>query len=337
MKKNLKKTMIRNNITLEEISSRIESADRIILICHKHPDGDTVGSAYALKYAYPDKKINVVCDDAPGKSVAAICGESDLSLERLSREERDPDLVITLDCASFGMTGDCGAAYKDRLDIQLDHHGKGDVFAENYYVDPDAAACAEIVYAMLGQNGRLNMRAAECVYCGVSTDTGCFKFSNTKAHTHMIAAELFDLGIDYPRLNELLFENKTHAEISAERLALNNLEIFCGGRVAVLTIVNEEKKKYRVNDDDLSVINSLPREISGVDLGIIIKQKDNIENAYKISMRSSQTIDVSIICESIGGGGHIRASGAEITADTADGARNAVFAAVKRFYPEFAL
>ena len=329
--------MIKNNVSLDEVSSRIESAGSIIIICHKHPDGDTIGSAFALKYAYPDKKINIICDNAQPANTASVCGADDISIGRLTAEERDPDLVVAVDCASFGMTGECGIAYRDRIDIQLDHHGKGDIFAESYYVDPDAAACAEIIYDLLKQSGRLNIRAADCVYCGISTDTGCFKFSNTNARTLRITAELFDLGIDHASANEKLFESKTYGEMSSQRLALNNLELFCGGRVAVLTIANSDKTEYNVNDEDLSVINNLPREISGVDLGIIIRQKDGSEDVYKISMRSSQAVDVSVICESLGGGGHIRASGAEIKADTINTARNIIFAAVSRFYPEFDL
>ena len=136
------------------------------------------------------------------------------------------------------------------------------------------------------------------------------------------------MGVDFAAINTILFENKSRSEIAALRVAVNSLEYHFDGRVAVVGFSNSMKEENALDDDALGSVNSLPREIEGVELGIVIKEKSAKPGEFKVSMRSGETVDCSVICGKLGGGGHIRASGAAVKADSLNAAKEIILKTV---------
>lgn len=300
------------------------SHDNIMVLAHISPDGDTLGSAFAVKYSMPQKNIVVVCDDKISERLRFICG-SDESLrpDRLP-DGFKPELIVSVDTASLALAGEYGKSLAGKIDIKFDHHPMSEEFAIYNYIESGIAACGEIITDLIGYLGVLNKSAAEALYAAISSDTGCFKYRNVTAETHRKAAVLLDAGIDHSDINMRLFENKTHKEMTAARVTMESLKYYRQNSVTSVCFTNEMKQKYDLDDDDIGDISSIPREIAGVELGVVIKQKQNNPREFKISMRSGPTIAANRLCAMFGGGGHLRAAGGIIEADSGEEAERIV-------------
>lgn len=315
-----------SNTTLAEIAGILAGAEKILILTHDRPDGDTLGSAFAIKHSLAGKDVRVACSDPVPARLAFI---ADGARELRPGADFRPDLVVAVDCAETGMMGEYGRIYGASADIKIDHHRTSVPFAKYNYIDADAAACAEIIYELVLLLGDMTCKAALALYSGIATDTGCFKFRNVSPESHRIAAELLRYDFDAGKINNLLFECKSASEIRATKAALNTLHYYADGKIAVVCFSDELKKANAITDEDLSALNSLPREIDGVELGVTIKQIDGDATHYKVSMRSGETVDASALCAHFGGGGHLRAAGCEIEAATAEEAENTVISYVK--------
>ncbi|MBR6513394.1 MAG: bifunctional oligoribonuclease/PAP phosphatase NrnA [Clostridia bacterium] len=311
-----------NNITLEGVRALLDSWDDILIITHCNPDADTVGSAFGIKRAYPEKNIRVVCAEAIPDRLKFIADGEPTHIP-----EEEYAHVMTVDCAQLHLTGEAGKRYADRIELKIDHHRTGDPYAEYNYAEETTGSAGEIVYKIV--KDRLNKMSADALYAAISSDTGCFRYSNVSADTHRVAAELIEAGADHSHINERLFENKPKAEIAATRLALNNLEYYYEGRVALVSFTNAQKEENGIDDDALGAISSLTREIEGVELGIVVKEKTDKPGVYKVSMRSTEKVDCCEICALLGGGGHMRASGGSVMADSVDEAVELTMNAVR--------
>ena len=158
---------------------------------------------------------------------------------------------------------------------------------------------------------RLDVDTAAALYTGISTDTGCFKYSNTTSKTLRIAAELLDLGVDSPAINKVMFDTKSKKKIMLEREAYGSLVYCAGGRCAIIAVTLETKRRLDVNDDELEGLASIPRQIEGVEIGITIREKE--PDVFKISVRANERlVNAAQFCARFGGGGHAAASGCMI-------------------------
>jgi Exopolyphosphatase-related proteins len=289
----------------------------VVVITHIRPDGDTLGSAYGLKYAvednFPDKKVTVLCGEEIKDRLQFIFGE-DAPL--LTLDELDHDLVIAVDSAEPVLMGENAKfAEAGKINIKIDHHVNGSCYADINYIDDKASSCGEIIFDICKKLGEITEKVALPLYAAICSDTGNFRFRNVTAITHRITAELIDTGIDQADISRKLYGMKTQKELISQRLALNNLRYYNNGSIAVTMITNEMKLQNSITDDDLGDINSITLDIEGVDLGITIKQFDDKPDKFRVSMRSSENVDASVICNKLGGGGHVRASGALVKAD----------------------
>lgn len=311
-----------NNITLDEVRVLLEKWDDILIVTHCNPDADTLGSAFGIKNAYPEKNIRVVCAEAIPDRLSFVTGgePTDIPTEEYAH-------IMTVDCAELHLAGEAGKKYADRIELKIDHHRTSEAYAKYNYAEETTGSAGEIVYKIV--KDRLNKKAADSLYAAISSDTGCFRYSNVSADTHRVAAELIEAGADHSRINEWLFENKPKPEIAATRLALNNLEYYFDGRVVLVTFTNAQKAQQGIDDDSLGAVSALTREIEGVDLGIVIKEKTGKDGLYKVSMRSTEAVDCSAVCQLLGGGGHMRASGGAVTAESIEEAKELVMNAVK--------
>lgn len=293
-------------LDIAEVVSRLLKTERVLLLCHKNPDGDTVGSAVALQWAL--KSL--------GKTAAVLC--ADPIPERYSYMEPivfdqsfTPDYIVAVDVAGIQLFGEALQPYVPRINLCIDHHPSNSGFARATLLDGDAAATAELMFELIGCMGvTMNRRIADCLYTGVSTDTGCFKFANTTARTHMVAARLIEAGANLVQLNCVLFESKSRRRLAVERLALEHLEYFFDDRCAVTYLSREQIAETGADGTDLEGITSMPRMIEGVVVGITIRQQPS--GSYKVSVRTAIGVDASAICARLGGGGHRQAAGCEI-------------------------
>lgn len=284
------------------------SMDRILLLTHRLPDGDALGSIFALYLVLKDlgKEVRCVVDKIPAslKAAAIPCDEPAFA----------PDFVVTVDVGDRKLLGEeLDAQYGGRVDLCIDHHGTNSDFAKYTLVDPAAAAACEVLFDMLkGPGFAFTPVIAGELYVGIATDTGCFRYGNTTAKTMRAAADLMEYGVDTAYLNTEIFETKTREFTAFERMAMNALKTYFDGRVALMLITREMYERSGLDESDDKAINALPRQIEGVYVGITVKEKQDGQG-FRVSMRSKEPVSAAEICASLGGGGHRLAAGCELT------------------------
>ncbi|MBQ4267957.1 MAG: bifunctional oligoribonuclease/PAP phosphatase NrnA [Clostridia bacterium] len=295
--------------------SMLKNADKILVLTHRNPDGDTLGSGFALTRALRQlgKRARLLNADPISEKYAHL-------YEGLDDDSFEEEFIVSVDVAEKKLLGDAFMEkYADRVDLSIDHHGAGKLFAKKTYVEPESASACEILYEIIKALGvRIDKGIADCIYTGCSTDTGCFKYSNVTARTHRIAAELIEYGADHSRINEKMFDTKSMNSIMLERMCYETLESFADGKIAVITVTKEMLRKSGTDKSALDAIKPITRQIEGVEIGLTVKEEDN--GAAGISIRTSENYDASLICAHFGGGGHIRAGGCEIK-DTTENAK----------------
>ncbi len=297
--------------------SMLKNADKILILTHRNPDGDTLGSGFALLRALRQlgKRVKLLNADAINEKYAHL-------YEGLSEESFEEEFIVSVDVAERKLLGDLMEKYADKVDLSIDHHGTGKLFAKKTYCESESASACEIVYEIIKALGaKIDKGIADCIYTGCSTDTGCFKYSNVTPRTHRIAAELIEYGADHSKINEKMFDTKSMNSIMLERMCYESLEVFGGGKVAVITVTKEMLRKSGTDKSALDAIKPITRQIEGVEIGLTVKEEDG--GASGVSIRTSENYDASAICAHFGGGGHIRAGGCEIK-DTPENAKEKV-------------
>lgn len=281
----------------------LSSHDNFIIIAHKNPDGDAFGSAFSLCYVLRSlgKKANVACEDGfPERYRAAWDG--------YAPQDFTVQTVVAVDIADTSLFGDSLMQYADCVDLCVDHHISNKLYARHTLLNGAASAACEVLYEVYKELGiTLSKQAAECVYTGIATDTGCFRYSNTTGRAHEITSELFALGIDFAAINRRMFEVKSRARIEAEAIVLRNMEFFCGGKCSVIALTKKIMDEFGTDESEFDGLASLTVQVENVEVGVTIKQRG--EDVYKLSLRSATSADVSDICSAFGGGGHRAAAG----------------------------
>lgn len=296
-------------VSLKQAAELLLSKDKYLILCHRYPDGDTIGSAFALCRALRTlgKKANVMCADIiPSKYSYIYNG--------LESENFRIENIVAVDVADAKLLGpSVEKEYGSRVMLCIDHHGSNTGYAQNLLLDSSAAAAGEVVWRLIKQLGVIpDIKMGEAIYTAVSTDTGCFRYSSTTAQTLRLASELVGMGVDTSPINKLMFETKSKARIEIERGLYRNLEYWFGGKAAVVSLTSEMIENAGAGEGDLENIASIPIQIEGVLVGITFRQCDG---GYKISVRSVPGINACEICRNFGGGGHVVASGCTIPGD----------------------
>lgn len=291
------------NITLDAAAQFLLDNDDFLILSHANPDGDTCGCAYGLCGALQrvGKRARIACSDPLSERFAFL-------REAIETQDFDEKTVVSVDVADKSLLGDLEEKYGDIVDLALDHHVSHRSFGKRIFVDDSAAAACEIIYdlvLLLGE-GALDEKVAKCLYTGIATDTGCFKFGNTTRATHEKAGKLMEYGFDAADLNYVLFDMKTKARIELERYVFENIEFFAEDKGAIIALSKEILDSVDV--EDINGISALPRQIQGVEVGVVLKEK---KDGWKASLRSNN-VNVQEICGLFGGGGHIRAAGCTV-------------------------
>ncbi|NLC79404.1 MAG: bifunctional oligoribonuclease/PAP phosphatase NrnA [Ruminococcaceae bacterium] len=296
-----------NAVGISEAAALLQAAKNILIITHKNPDGDTIGSAHAMWAAFTvlGKRAKIVNDGEFSRRYDFITAW----YEKEKDEGFDAGFILAVDTAAESMMGESLIKYAPDADLCIDHHGTNSRYAKHLLCDSKSASCCEIVADVIEAMGvKLDTYMATCLYIGAATDTGCFKYSNTTAKTHMLAARAIELGVNITDINFRFFEEKSRNRLALEQMALAGLEITCGGRVAIMTVTLEMLERAGCAANDVEGITPIPRTIEGVEVGVTLREVT--EGRIKVSLRT-KTVDAAKICERFGGGGHQRAAGFE--------------------------
>ena len=264
------------------------------------------------------KEVRVLIDDEIPRIFSILPGVD--QIERPIESQRyTADLLVVCD-VELGRTGASVSAVDAVRLLNIDHHVTNDEKAEHLCLNPKAAATCEIVYDLVRILGVMPMLdAAVCLYTGMATDTGFFRFSNTTPHTMRAAADLLEIGVK-PNIVSTAMEMKSYDEVMAQVRAIRNLEMFFDGRVAAVFIDEERAREVTTTEGLLDEL----RVIEGTQIVFFMKWLE--KDTYRISMRSKGT-NVSRIAQKFDGGGHIRAAGCTIHAPFAE-ARTAILDAI---------
>ena len=289
-------------LNLRQVARFLKKHDNFVILTHASPDGDTLGSAYALYYGL--KEI--------GKTAEVLCPEVIPSKYDYFARETDHIIgeptIIAVDVASKALLGSLSEEFGDKVDLVIDHHISNTMYAHNLYLDSAAAATCEIIYELLvAMRVNINDITAKALYTGMVTDTGCFKYSCVTAKTHIIAANLYDFEIDAANINKLMFDAKSRKLVELEKLVLDGAEYHFDGKCMLLTVSAEMQKKTGCSGTELEGIAVLSRSVEGVIAGITLKQTGDKE--FKASLRTYPPLNASEICKKLGGGGHNAAAG----------------------------
>ena len=317
-----------NELSFAELIERVIGAEKPILLTHTRPDGDTVGSCAALASLFKamGRKPTVVSPDVIPARLSFLCGGD--AFAPLKECPTDAT-VIAVDVASPQQLGKLQEVFTGPLApaFMIDHHERGVAFCPRY-LRADASAVGEIVYDVavaLVERGVLPAippSAVDEIFSSISSDSGCFKYSNVTPRTHRIAADLIELGANAPEINRLLFDVKTAEILSAEGYVASHLCKSDDGKIAWIVVTDKIRAELGLLDEHFETAIDVVRSLEGVEVAIAVKQSP--DGSFKVSLRSTG-LDVAKVAEKLGGGGHARAAGCSLsTASAEDAARIAV-------------
>lgn len=294
-------------MTRREAAAYLLEHDRFALVTHRRPDGDTLGSAALLCRGLRQlgKTAHVLWNPEVTEKYVGL-------LEGLTKETaEETDTVVTVDVASPNMLGSYFAHLQEKALLRIDHHGSATSFTPYELVEPETAACGEIVYGVLKEMGaELDAAMAEALYTAVATDTGCFRYANTTAHTLHAAADCLAAGANTFALNQILFETNSLGRLRLQGWLVENAVFLRNGQIAICPLPKSKEQELGLTEDDLENISGFPRTIAGVKIAATLRQED--ENRVKMSVRAVPGYDAAAICQKFGGGGHTGAAGASM-------------------------
>lgn len=307
----------------------------LALLVHARPDGDCIGSAFGMSalLAQIGCKTHIVCSDKLPERLKFIGeGMQDDILPNTATGVFAPGgRAVSLDVAAPAQLGELEGKYN--ILLAIDHHASSTQFSDRY-LDSGAAATGEILWRISrewlrrGYISEIPHRTAFAAYAAISSDTGCFKYSNVTAATHRAAAQLVSAVPEHADIDRLLFDTKTPSRLAAERAALEVLRICEGGRIAVCPMSKKEIASNHLESEELDALIDVARSVAGVEVAFSIREE--AEGKYRVSSRSNSSANVSELCVNFGGGGHLKAAGCTIEADDLDEAVDIIVSAAKR-------
>ncbi len=307
-------------LTLAQVVARLCIPSPTLILFHARPDGDAVGSAFALRELLSAMGMPVWCvcaDPVPDRLKFLMHGTQNSVLYEDIPADITWARTVSVDTASPTQLGALWEHYEGKIDLMIDHHGMGTPYAPCHIV-PEAAACAEIMFDLsrellrIGALSYIPARVDTCIYAGLNTDTGSFKYSNVTPKTHRTAAELHRAGVDSAAITQQLYGAKPYLQLKAEGAGIRSLSLYADGRIAVVRFPYALKKELGVEDQHLETLVDIARGVEGVEVAVSVRQPQD-EPLFRCSTRSNGAVDVSAICAAFGGGGHLKAAGCTLT------------------------
>lgn len=298
----------------------------ILVACHRTPDGDTLGAGLAvfLWLKALGKDVGIYCADPVPQLYRYLAGS-----DAVAAEHTAPRLFIAVDCASADRLGAEGEQLLagSAMSICIDHHFTNTRFCQLNLVNDKAGSTAEIIAAMLLDNGQdVSPEIADCLYTGIVTDTGQFAFDYTRPESLRIAARLMECGAAFEAICARVFRRRTLTKTRLIAGALSSLRLYGDGKIAVASVDQATLMALNATPDECESIVNYAVEIEGVEVGLLLRETQ--AGDWKVSLRASGNVDVSAIAKSFGGGGHVKASGCTLAAPLSDAENRVVDAAL---------
>ena len=291
-------------MTRNECAQFLLHHDNFCILTHARPDGDTIGSATALCISLRQLGKNAyVLENEEASPFLERC-----LLGLTVKEPGENDTLVCVDVASPHLLPGAHQKYLPRLALRIDHHFSAVSFTAEELVDSTSAACGEIIYDLITAMGaEMTKEIAWRLYIAISTDTGCFRYSNTTAHTYRVAAACADTGADLYPITQELFDTTSISELKLQNWMVEHAQFLCGGKAAVCAI--PKSMEDNVSKEDLEGISGFLRSIEGVKISATLRE---IEGGSKVSIRAVPGFDASEVAQQFGGGGHKGAAGANL-------------------------
>lgn len=306
---------------IQAIQSLLATPKKIAIIPHRNPDGDAMGSTLGL-YHFLRKNNHEATVISPNEFpdfLAWLPGSETVQVFEKDKENctkilEEADIVFTLDFNAFHRVGEMEKVLEvlETTYIMIDHHQKPDDYAAYMYSNISIGSTCEMVYnfiSFLDQKNQIDKTIGTCIYTGILTDSGSFRFPNTTGNTHRIVAELIDLGVENTEIPNLLFDNSSYNRLQLLGKALQNLKVLPEHKTSYITLTQEELDTFNYVKGDTEGIVNYGLSIKGIQFtAIFIENKD--EKIIKISFRSQGGFDVNEFARAhFNGGGHRNAAG----------------------------
>jgi phosphoesterase RecJ-like protein len=309
------------NKDIIEIKQLLETPKRIVIVPHKNPDGDAIGSSLSLYHFLKEKKHDVVViapNDYPNflkwipGEETIIQYDSDIIKSKLLIE--NAELIFTLDFNALNRTGIMKPELTkaEAIKILIDHHPQPEDFAKYVYSDVSMCSTCQMIYhflEMLDDVKAINKVIATCIYVGIMTDTGSFRFSSTTSTTHRVVADLIDKGAINAQIHDNVYDTNTFSRLQLLGRALNNLKVIPEYKTAYISLSQDELNQFNFKKGDTEGIVNYGLSLINVVFAVIFIEHKK-EGIVKISFRSKGNFDVNTFARNhFNGGGHINAAG----------------------------
>ncbi|CAM2751119.1 phosphoesterase RecJ domain-containing protein [Flavobacterium succinicans] len=306
---------------IQAVQALLATPKKIAIIPHRGPDGDAMGSTLAL-YHFLLKQNHQPIVVAPNEFpdfLAWLPGSDTVKIYEKDKDNctailKDAELVFTLDFNAFHRTGEMETVLEQLTVpfIMIDHHQKPDDYATIMYSDTQFGSTCEMIYnfiTYLGQKSSIDKTIATCIYTGILTDSGSFRFPKTTGNTHRIVAELIDLGVENTVIPTQLFDNSSYDRLQLLGRALQNMKVIAEKQTSYITLTQAELNEFHFVKGDTEGIVNYGLSIKGIIFSAIFIENQE-EKIIKISFRSQGSFDVNEFARNhFNGGGHINAAG----------------------------
>ncbi len=317
-------------VDYEKAAEILRNSEDAVIITHRSPDGDCIGSAFGLKEILAELGVRsrVVCHDI-------IPDRYSFLTNNVMSEDFEPKTIIAVDVADTKLMGKYEEIYGGRVDLCIDHHISNKDYAQYTLLEGEAAAACEVIYSLAKyMNVKMSEQCIRCLYTGMATDSGCFKYSCTTPRTHEIAAEMMRnySNIDYAKINRYMFEVRSLGRMKLEAKLIDLIDLRLDGKFSVVAVTQQMMKDLGIEIDELEGFAPLTIQLDGTEVGLLIRERS--DGAFKCSLRSADQVNVSDIAQTLDGGGHAKAAGCTIEGHTLEEAVEMVTEAVRKALTE---
>ena len=296
-------------MTIDNIKEEIEKANSVVILTHECPDGDAVGSALAMYLTLKKmgKQADVIIPELP-EVFNFLPGANEIKKEG---NQEPYDLAISVDVTGLSRMTGFDKYFKDaKVKIQIDHHQVNEMFADYNFVNPTSPACAQNLIFIIEQLGiEIDKEIGTCLLTGIITDTGGFKYEGVSAETFEFTSWILANGVNVSDVYKKVLQTKTKANFKLRKLIMDRMEFLCDNKITFTYMTLEDEKNVEAMPGDHEGLVEIGRDIEGVEVSIFLRE---IENGYKVSLRSNEYVNVSDVCVTFNGGGHKRAAGCSV-------------------------
>jgi len=298
-----------------ELVREVAAAQRLLLVLHVRPDGDSVGCSLAVARCLRSmgKQAVVVCPDPIPANLRFL--DPDQECVPPDQVSGRFDLALFLDCAGLDRIGAARSLLEGipRI-VNVDHHPSNSRYGDVNYIEPRAGACGQLALGLIDAiGGVLDARTATALYAALATDTGSFRYENTTVATLEMAARLREAGADAVLIGREVWESRSLASLRLVARALDHLGVDAGGELAWVSLTADDLTATACESADTEGLVDYPRSLRGVEVAalFVAERPDEV----RVSLRSHRRVDVSTLAGQFGGGGHSRAAGCTVEGD----------------------